>query len=395
MIIADATEEFVGLAEYFQIPVVTTHMGKGGFPCTHPLYAGQVGIQCNTRLGNKTFLESDLVLGIGCRFNDRHTGTLDVYTKGRKFIHVDIDPMQIGKIVPPELGIVSDAKLALREMLRTARETMPAQEPGERAQKIPELREQLARESDFDEVPIKPQRVFKEINEFFDDETVFVTCIGLNQIWSGQFQRSPNRAIIWIAGAPAPWDGTCRRPSARNSPARTSRSCRSWGITASNSVPRNWPWPACTRFPILDPDRQQRLPLPDPPGREVYLQHELRSLDLVRGRQQDDRFREIRRCLRGAGRAGGRPPADQAGHRAGPQWMEQNQKPALIDILVERDTDASMGASIDAVREFEEERVKGKKEEGGTESGLKSAEGLAQSSIEEFLLISHRWVLYQ
>jgi tartronate-semialdehyde synthase len=67
VIIANASAEFRKLAEHFQIPVVTTQMGKGGFSPGHPLYAGQVGIQCNTCCGNKTFLESDLVLGIGCR----------------------------------------------------------------------------------------------------------------------------------------------------------------------------------------------------------------------------------------------------------------------------------------------------------------------------------------
>ena len=90
----------------------------GAFLQTIRSLPGHVGIQCNTRSGNRTFLESDLVLGIGCRFNDRHTGDLAVYTKGRKFIHIDIDPMQIGKIIAPELGIVSDAKLALEALLR-------------------------------------------------------------------------------------------------------------------------------------------------------------------------------------------------------------------------------------------------------------------------------------
>jgi tartronate-semialdehyde synthase len=92
VIIADACQEFVALAEYLSIPVVTSLMGKGGIADNHPLYAGQIGTICNTPYGNKAFLESDLVLGVGCRFSDRHTGTLDVYTKGRKFIHVDIEP---------------------------------------------------------------------------------------------------------------------------------------------------------------------------------------------------------------------------------------------------------------------------------------------------------------
>ena len=107
---ANASEEFVALAEYLQIPVVTSYMGKSGIHHCHPLMAGQVGIQCNTPSGNQTFLESDVVLAVGARFNDRHTGDIKVYTGNRKFIHIDVDPGQIGKNLTPELGICADAK---------------------------------------------------------------------------------------------------------------------------------------------------------------------------------------------------------------------------------------------------------------------------------------------
>ena len=207
VILADACDEFVELAEYFSVPVVTTVMGKGGIRADHPLYAGQVGIQCNTRCGNQVFLDSDLVLGIGCRFSDRHTGTLDVYTRGRSFIHIDIEPTQIGRILPTDLGIVADAKLALKALYEEAQLFGP-REPSERERALPELRQQLERELDFDQMPIKPQRVFKEINEFFDEDTIFVTCIGLNQIWSSQFQRifKPRHYILPGGAGPLGWD---------------------------------------------------------------------------------------------------------------------------------------------------------------------------------------------
>ena len=124
-------------------------------------------------------------MGIGCRFSDRHTGALDVYTKGRKFIHINIDPTQIGLIIPADLGIVADAKHALRELLSIAKETNQFRRTDERIRNLPIERSRCQRVSNFDQVPIKPQRVFKEINEFFDEDTIFVTCIGLNQIWSG------------------------------------------------------------------------------------------------------------------------------------------------------------------------------------------------------------------
>ena len=187
--LADATEELKEFGEYLQIPILTTYMGKGSIPPTHPLYGGQVGIQCNTPAGNKIFLESDLVLGIGCRFSDRHTGDLTVYTKGRKFIHIDIEPTQIGKIIPTELGIVSDAKLALQALIDTAKDIVPKREPSDWVKNIPKIRKELARKMDFNNIPIKPQRVFKESNEFFTEDTIFTTGCGLVQIWSGQFQE--------------------------------------------------------------------------------------------------------------------------------------------------------------------------------------------------------------
>ncbi len=208
VILAEACDEFVKLAEYLSIPMVTTLMGKGGIRADHPLYAGQVGIQCNTRSGNQVFLESDLVMGVGCRFSDRHTGTLDVYTRGRKFIHIDIEPTQIGRIIPTHLGIVADAKLALQALLEEARQLVEPRQPSEREYSLPELRQQLERRLDFDQIPIKPQRVFKEINEFFDEDTIFVTCIGLNQIWSSQFQRifKPRHYIMPGGAGPLGWD---------------------------------------------------------------------------------------------------------------------------------------------------------------------------------------------
>ena len=148
------------------------------------------------------------MLGIGCRFSDRHTGPLDVYTKGRKFIHIDIEPTQIGRIIPTDIGILSDAKLALQMLLKRVKELTPPKKADDRINSIPKLRDQYQRRLDFDQIPIKPQRVFKEINEFFDDDTVFVTCIGLNQIWSSQFQRifKPHHYLIAGGAGPLGWD---------------------------------------------------------------------------------------------------------------------------------------------------------------------------------------------
>jgi tartronate-semialdehyde synthase len=206
VIIADACKEFLAVAEAMQIPVVTTYMGKSGIPWNYPLMAGQVGIQCNTRSGNQVFLESSLVLAVGVRFNDRHTGDIDVYKGERKFIHVDVDPAQLGKNLMPDLGICADAKLTLEALLGEIKNR--SIKPRAIDIKIPQIRKELERKTDYDDIPIKPQRVFREINEFFDEETVFVTCIGLNQIWSGQLQKiSKPRNYLDCGGAgPLGWD---------------------------------------------------------------------------------------------------------------------------------------------------------------------------------------------
>ena len=107
------TKECLKLAEALNTPVITTYMAKGGIPVDHPLNAGHCGIKVGMPIGNKVFLEADLVLGIGCRFTDRHTGALDVYRGNRRFIHINIDPGEIGKIFPADLGIVADARGAI------------------------------------------------------------------------------------------------------------------------------------------------------------------------------------------------------------------------------------------------------------------------------------------
>ncbi len=88
-----------------------------------------VGLQTSHRYGNATFLESDFVLGIGNRWANRHTGKLDVYTAGRTFVHVDIEPTQIGRIFAPDYGIASDAKAALELFVEVARELKAAGSP--------------------------------------------------------------------------------------------------------------------------------------------------------------------------------------------------------------------------------------------------------------------------
>ncbi|MFC4560882.1 glyoxylate carboligase [Nocardiopsis mangrovi] len=204
VIIADAAEELKEVAEYLGIPVQVTLMGKGGFDEDSPLYSGMTGVQTSQRYGNASFLESDLVLAVGARFGDRHTGVLDVYRGDRAFIHVDIEPTQIGKVFEPDLGVVSDARLFLRALAERARARGPRRAPGAWVARVNELKATLGRREDFDTVPIKAPRVYKEINEVFDPDTYFVTAIGLYQIWGGQHQKAHKPRHYQICGQAGP-----------------------------------------------------------------------------------------------------------------------------------------------------------------------------------------------
>ncbi|MFJ8691376.1 glyoxylate carboligase [Streptomyces roseolilacinus] len=187
---ADAADLLVEFAELTGTPVVPTLMGWGAIPDDHELNAGMVGVQTSHRYGNATFLESDFVLGIGNRWANRHTGyRLDVYTKGRKFVHVDIEPTQIGRIFAPDYGIASDAKAALELFVEVARELKAAGRLPDRSAWIASTRERratLLRRTHFDDVPMKPQRVYEEMNRAFGPETRYVTTIGLSQIAGAQ-----------------------------------------------------------------------------------------------------------------------------------------------------------------------------------------------------------------
>ncbi|MFE7463800.1 glyoxylate carboligase [Streptomyces sp. NPDC057499] len=186
---ADAAELLVEFAELTGVPVVPTLMGWGTIADDHELNAGMVGLQTSHRYGNATFLESDFVLGIGNRWANRHTGKLDVYTQGRTFVHVDIEPTQLGRIFAPDLGIASDAGAALELFIEVARERKAAGRLKDRsrwAASTQERRATLQRRTHFDDVPLKPQRVYEEMNRAFGPETRYVTTIGLSQIAGAQ-----------------------------------------------------------------------------------------------------------------------------------------------------------------------------------------------------------------
>ncbi len=187
---ANASTLLQEFAEIVNVPVIPTLMGWGTIPDDHPLMAGMAGLQTSHRYGNATVLASDFIIGIGNRWANRHTGSVDVFTEGRTFVHVDIEPTQIGRVFGPDLGIVSDAGYALELFIEVAKEWKAAGKLRDRTGWVAQCQHRkrtMLRRTDYDNVPVKPLRVYEEMNKYFGRNTRYVSAIGLSQIAAAQF----------------------------------------------------------------------------------------------------------------------------------------------------------------------------------------------------------------
>ncbi|MFC4137982.1 MULTISPECIES: glyoxylate carboligase [unclassified Microbacterium] len=216
-----ASDKLVELAETLGVPVFPTLMGWGAIADDHPLAAGLVGIQTSQRYGNASFLESDFVLGIGNRWANRHTGGLDTYRNGRTFVHVDIEPTQIGRVFAPDYGVVSDAGAFIDALLEAARDRV-AELPDYNgwAEECRDRKARLQRKTNFDNVPMKPHRVYQEMLSAFDRDTTFVTTIGLSQIAGAQLLHvyGPRKWINAGQAGPLGWTGPAALGVVRGKP---------------------------------------------------------------------------------------------------------------------------------------------------------------------------------
>jgi tartronate-semialdehyde synthase len=355
VIIADASEELVELAEYLQVPVSPTYMGKGVIPEDHPLYMGIVGIQTHQRYANQLFLESDLVVGIGNRWAERHTGDLDVYRGNRKFVHIDIDPRQMGRVFPPDLAVPSDAKLALQAMLDVAHDMTSPRDPDEWIERVDELRSTLLRKLDFDDVPIKPQRVYKEMNEFFDEDTIFVTAIGLYQIWSGQFQKTykPRHYLCCGQAGPLGWEVPACIGAKLGKPDNLVVGVvgdysfgflmEEIGVAVQYKVPY-----------VLVMVNNGYMSLIRQPEKYQYDMNY--GVDISYEGPNESLGMDhvgVMEAMGALGRRVRQPEEIQDALEWAVRASEERRVPALVEVIVERETDAAMGLSIDKINEYE------------------------------------------
>ena len=359
---ADASDLLVEFAETTGVPVIPTLMGWGTIPDDHDLMAGMVGLQTSHRYGNATLLASDFVLGIGNRWANRHTGSVDVYTKGRKFVHVDIEPTQIGRVFDPDYGIVSDAGAALELFVEAAKEWKSAGKLKDRSAWARECRERkrtMLRKTNYENVPMKPQRVYQCMNNAFGKDTCYISTIGLSQIAGGQFLH-------------------VYKP-------------RNW-INCGQAGPLGWTLPAALGVRAADPDRRIVALSGDYDFQfmieelAVGAQFKLPYLHIVvnnsylglirqsqRGFEMDyavqlsfdnintpelagygvDHVKVVEGLGCKAIRVNKQEEIDPAIEQA-EKWMAEYRVPVVVEIILERVTNIAMGTEIDNVVEFEE-----------------------------------------
>ncbi|HEY3139774.1 MAG TPA: biosynthetic-type acetolactate synthase large subunit [Acidimicrobiales bacterium] len=199
---ARAAEALRELAELCEIHVVTTLMARGAFPDGHPLCLGMPGMH-----GNYTAVtsmqESDLLIALGSRFDDRVTGKVDEFAPGAKIIHVDIDPAELGKVRRPDVPIVGDCRLVIEELVTAVRDLLNGgiAFPDRSAWKstISGWQETypLTYEQSEPGEALKPQFVLERLRDSTPEDTIVASGVGQHQMWTSQYWRF-NHPYTWV-----------------------------------------------------------------------------------------------------------------------------------------------------------------------------------------------------
>lgn len=202
IIAAEASAELRQLVETLDAPAVCTLMGLGGLSCSHPNFVSMPGMH-GSYAANMAMTESDLLIALGVRFDDRVTGRLAAFAPHAKVIHVDIDPAEIGKNRAADLPIVGDVKRVLGKLNKILMEIAPEQAPmnsGSRKawwQQIHSWQQEHPLVPEFSTSEIKPQHLMAEINRLSDGNAIVTADVGQHQMWAAQFIRF-NDPRLWI-----------------------------------------------------------------------------------------------------------------------------------------------------------------------------------------------------
>jgi tartronate-semialdehyde synthase len=363
---ADAADLLVEFAELVDVPVIPTLMGWGAIPDDHPLMAGMCGLQTSHRYGNATMLASDFVLGIGNRWANRHTGSPEVYCKGRRFIHVDIEPTQIGRVFAPDLGITSDARAALQLFIEVAREWRAA---GKLRHWHAWAAECAARKSDltylrkthFEDVPMKPHRVYQCMNRAFGKDVTYVSTIGLSQIAGAQFLHvyGPRQWINCGQAGPLGWTISAALGVRAADPQRKIVALS--GDYDFQFMLEELAVGAQFKLPYLHiVVNNSYLGLIRQSQRGFTMDYcvQLAFENINSGATADGAYGvDHVKVVEGLGCKAIRvhEPSELAdAFRQAQAWMAEYQVPVVVEVMLERVTNISMGTEIDNITEFEE-----------------------------------------
>ena len=199
IISSNASKELLELAETINAPVTTTLMAKGAFPDTHPLCVGMPGMH-GTKYANFAIQESDLLIAIGVRFDDRVTGKVDSFAPNARIIHIDIDPAEISKNVRVDIPIVGNARSILKMLVEFISELNKSKSTTTQWIKKVEKWKQLYPLKYLMDKSLKPQYIVEQINELYPD-SIIVTEVGQNQMWAAQyFKYTQPRTFISSGG---------------------------------------------------------------------------------------------------------------------------------------------------------------------------------------------------
>jgi acetolactate synthase I/II/III large subunit len=195
-LISGASTEVKLLAEKLNAPVTNTLLGKGGFPETHPLSLGMLGMY-GTAYANKAMLECDLVMSIGSRWDDRINGNPKKFCPNAKKLHIDIDPAEIGKIVVPDAYAIGDAKVVLQKLLPLVKRL----DTNEWIEKIKDLKSNYPLHYHQDE-QLRAQEVIEEIYNLTKGNAIVTTDVGQHQMWAAQFFKT-DASDTWLSSGGA------------------------------------------------------------------------------------------------------------------------------------------------------------------------------------------------
>ena len=197
IILSDSSEELLRLSDIIEAPVTTTLMGKGSFPEDNPLSLGMLGMH-GRKVSNLIVDECDCLIAIGCRFSDRTTGLISEFANNAKIIHIDVDPAEIGKNVDVDIPIVGDAKIILKNLIDVVEKVKNVNKTeSEWLKHVLKFKQTCIPRLSFDEIPLKPQQVIKELSEAITDDTIVTTDVGQNQMWMAHYftSRNPRKFI--------------------------------------------------------------------------------------------------------------------------------------------------------------------------------------------------------